>query len=354
MERYVWELTRELSRLGNDVDVVCERCHAEKPQGITVHELGEIASRPRWLSLLRFGARVAAWLDAHPHAGWLIHSHERLSMHHITTFHGPPFATIHERPFWKRVSLRVWMQLYLEHRELASALVIVPNSPFIKRQIAHHYPQYAGKLAEPIVPGAAPGPARTWRAVPRDAGIVGFSGKEWKRKGLPLAIEIISRLKRERPAVELWVAGPDPQAVQHLFKEWQGGYRLLGWRDNADYLRELDVLLHPASSEPYGMVISEAMAARVPVVVSEVCGAAANVERDSGQVLSLQESPDTWAAAVEAQLARSAPPPAFIRSWEQVAEEYAKIYEAIQIDRFPHHGNILPSTAPPDARSRAG
>ena len=62
MERYVWEVTRELAALGHQVVVVCERCHMEKPQGITVHELGEITQRPRWLSLLRFG-RACSVLD---------------------------------------------------------------------------------------------------------------------------------------------------------------------------------------------------------------------------------------------------------------------------------------------------
>jgi UDP-glucose:(heptosyl)LPS alpha-1,3-glucosyltransferase len=278
---------------------------------------------------------VADWLDAHPHPGWLIHSHERLNVHHITTFHGPPFATIFEKPFWRRVSLRVWMQLYLERRELATALVIVPNSSFIQRQLIHYYPLQQGKLAQPIVPGITPGPIRPWRAVPDSGGIVGFVGKEWKRKGLPRAIEIIARLRQVRPNLELWVAGPDPQEVQHLFNAWQGGFRLLGWRNDADYFREIDVLLHPAESEPYGMVISEAMAARVPVVVSDVCGAAADVAADSGQVLSLQEPLDSWATAVAGQLSRSTPPFAFEHSWLQVAEEYAGIYEAINTDRFP-------------------
>jgi UDP-glucose:(heptosyl)LPS alpha-1,3-glucosyltransferase len=329
MERYVWELTRELARQGHQVTVVCERCHAATPAGIEIHELGEIAPRPRWLSLLRFGARVAGWLDAHPHPGWLIHSHERLHVHHVTTFHGPPFATIFEKPLWRLVSLRVWMQLYLERRELACARVIVPNSHFIRRQLAHYYPRQQDKLAQPIVPGIVPGPMRSWRAVPDDGGIIGFVGKEWKRKGLPLAVEVAARMRRIRPALELWVAGPDPEEIRHLFQDWHGGYRLLGWRSDTQYLQEIDVLLHPARSEPYGMVISEAMAACVPVVVSDVCGAAANVAADSGKVLSLQDPPETWAAAIAAELARNAPPPAFVHGWDQVAAEYCEIYQTI-------------------------
>ena len=157
MERYVWELTRELAALGHQVEVVCERCHVEKPPGIVVHELGEIAPRPRWLAQLRFSGRVTAWLKENPHSGWLIHSHERLKVHHVTTFHGPPFATIFERPFWRRISLRVWMRLYLERRELRVAQRIVPNSEIITRQLAHYYPEYSPKVTQPVVPGVLPG-----------------------------------------------------------------------------------------------------------------------------------------------------------------------------------------------------
>ena len=325
MERYVWELTRELAALGHQVVVVCERCHAEKPQGITVHELGEIAPRPRWLSLLRFGMRVARWLEANPQHDVLIHSHERLNSHHLTTFHGPPFATVFERSFWRLLSVRVWMQLYLERRELDVAHYIVPNSQFIKQQLAHYYPQWAHKLTAPIVPGVVGGVMRTARPVPRDGGVVGFVGKEWQRKGLPFAVAAIKQLRHTRPNLQLCVVGPAATDVQHLFADWQGGYRLMGWSDQAHYA-EFDVLLHPAKAEPYGMVISEAMAARVPVVISNVCGAAAHVTPDAGAVLPLAASLETWAGAIEQQLSRSEPVPQFVRGWREVTQEYEEIY----------------------------
>lgn len=325
MERYVWEVTRELQQLGHQVEVLCERCHAAKPEGITVHELGEIAPRPRWLSLLRFGARVADWLQEHPHPGWLVHSHERLGVHHVTTFHGPPFATVFEKPFWRLLSLRVWMQLYLERRELSAAIAIVPNSAAIQQQLAHYYPAQSVKLTQPVVPGVAATMPRAWRAVAADGGVIGFVGKEWQRKGLPLAVEIAAQLRRTRPGLELWVAGPEPEQVRHLFAGWQGGYRLLGWSDKSHFA-DFDVLLHPAKVEPYGMVISEAMAAQVPVVVSNVCGAAAHVAAGSGAVLPLDAGTAVWAEAVDAQLRRSSAPPPFVRSWREAAREYETIY----------------------------
>ena len=325
MERYVWELTRELRDLGHEVEVVCEVCLAEKPHGIAVHELGTVAPRPRWLSLLRFGRKVARWLEANPHPCWLIHSHERLSSHHITTFHGPPFATVRDRPWWRKVSLRVAMQMYLERRELTVAQLIVPNSNVISRSLAHYYPELAHKLTKPVVPGVAPVPPRKARSVPSDGGVIGFVGKEWQRKGLPFAVEIIAQLRHTRPNLQFCVVGPAAGKVQHLFSDFQGGYQLLGWSDQSHFAG-FDVLLHPAKAEPYGMVISEAMAAGVPVIISDVCGAAAQVTPTAGIVLPLSAPIETWVNALHQQLCRSEPAPQFERSWRKVAQEYEEIY----------------------------
>lgn len=332
MERYVWEVTRELRDLGHEVEVLCEVCLADKPQGILVHELGTIALRPRWVSLLRFGRHVARWLEDNPRPDSVIHSNERLNSHHITTFHGPPFATVFEKPWWRLISIRVVMQLYIERRELSTAQYIVPNSRFIAQQLTHYYPEYAHKLEEPVVPGVTAGVPREFHIVPANGGVIGFVGKEWKRKGLPLAVKVAQELRRTRPDLQLRVVGPDARDIQHLFAGWQGGYRLMGWSSQSHYA-EFDVLLHPARAEPYGMVISEAMACRVPVVISDVCGAAAHVLPDSGAVLPLAAVLSTWVQAVDEQLNRSEPVPVFERSWRDAASEYVRLYVKLQGDK---------------------
>lgn len=334
MERYVWEVTRELSQLGHRVTVLCERCHAEKPAGIDVVELGETAKRPRWLSQVRFSIRVSRWVRMHPDASRVIHSHERLGVHDVTTFHGPPFATVYEKGWWRFISIRVWARLYLEHRELQTACVIVPNSSFISCQLAHYYPKMAGKLSAPVAPGVFPVKPREQREVPEDGGVLCFVGWEWQRKGLPMAVEIAAALRKIRPKLEFWVVGPVPVEVESLFSGWNGGYRLLGWRSDNDYFADSDVLLHPALAEPYGMVISEAMAAKVPVVISDVCGAAEHVAQDAGSVLPLDASIAAWADAVDRQLRRTGAVPLFERSWRRVAQEYEAIYRRIAEDKL--------------------
>ena len=121
MERYVWELSTQLHKLGHHVTVVCERSYVVKPEGIDVFELGEVKPRPRWIAAFRFDHRFSQWLVSHPQPDSIIFSHERISSHDITTFHGSLFATVLERPWWKLISLRIAMQLYLEKRELGKS-----------------------------------------------------------------------------------------------------------------------------------------------------------------------------------------------------------------------------------------
>jgi UDP-glucose:(heptosyl)LPS alpha-1,3-glucosyltransferase len=122
------------------------------------------------------------------------------------------------------------------------------------------------------------------------------------------------------------VVGPAVADIQHLF-DAPGHDQLLGW-STASHYTEFDVLLHPAKAEPYGMVISEAMAACVPVVISDLCGAAPQVGKESGEVLSLDAGVQAWSDALEMQLSRTTPVPRFERGWRVVAQEYEIIYRA--------------------------
>jgi UDP-glucose:(heptosyl)LPS alpha-1,3-glucosyltransferase len=344
MERYVWELTLQLRQLGHRVTVICERCHTLVPQGISVIELGEVSPRPRWISALRFSHRVANWLAANPQTGSILHSHERIHSHDITTFHSTIFATVKEKPWWRLISLRIAMQLYLERRELSVAKVIVPNSQNIKQQLAFYYPEFAHKLSEPVTPGVTAMNVREFRTVPKDGGIIGFVGEEWKRKGLTLAVAIVKRLRLSRPNLTFVVNGPNAASIKHLFDNWQSGFILKEWSGQVNYA-EIDVLLHPAKSEPYGMVVSEAMASKVPVVISDACGACEDVTAEAGTILSLDSPIDLWVNAVNHQLCRVDSVPQFSRGWNEVASEYEQIFRSFVSQKCSESGGSTVSSS---------
>ncbi len=330
MERYVWELTKEQAAAGHDITVLCEEvCAEQAPDGVEVITFGKIRKKPRWLAHLRFSRRVSNWIEANPDLsadhGRIIHSHERTNVHQFTTFHGPPFAQVQDKPFWKRISLRILANLYLEKRELCGPQVkaVIPNSTLIADALLHYYPDLVKTLTLPITPGVANITPRPDRIVENNAGVIGFVGKEWKRKGLDIAVEIVAELRHQRPNLTLIVAGPAPDDIRHLFRGWPvDSFQLLGETDSAPLYAQFDLLLHPARQEPYGMVIAEARAAGVPVLVSHTCGIAD--ELDDGSVLAGDATTTEWAKACEKQIGRISK--TVIRDWQAVAQDQIACY----------------------------
>jgi len=332
MERYVWELCRALAAMGHEVHVLCEvNLCTEAISNVQIHELGNMCAKPRWLAHMRFSHRVHAWLEENHLPDMIIHSHERSQDHHITTFHGPPFAQIRDYPFWKRLSLRVQMNLWLENRELCAPQVqtIVPNSVQISQQLGHYYPTITKQLSKPILPGVAQVVQRPLRPIPAKGGIIGFIGNEWKRKGLIKAIEIVSELTKQRPELHFLVAGCEPQDVEALFKQAHFHFTLLGVVDSSSFYHQLDILLHPAKNEPFGMVITEALSAGVPVVISDVCGATSEVHSQHGRVLPLSEPAAIWAESIHQCLNQKNMHVQYQHSWHDTAMAYVEEYQKL-------------------------
>jgi glycosyltransferase involved in cell wall biosynthesis len=106
--------------------------------------------------------------------------------------------------------------------------------------------------------------------------IVGFVGRIEPRKG-PLDLVRAAPLIRERvPGVRILIIGGDPYGAEAEYVARvrdAEGVEFYGWVERADSLmRHLDVLVLPARREPFGTVLSEAMAVGTPVVASRVDG----------------------------------------------------------------------------------
>ncbi len=333
MERYVWELSHELATMGHTLHILCEEDFSpETIANMHVHALGTVRPKPRWLAHIRFSHRVHAWLEENRTSEMIIHSHERCQEHHITTFHGPPFAQVRDFSFWKRISLRVAMNLWLERRELCNQHVqtIVPNSMHISKQLKHYYPNISNLLSKPILPGVASITKRPPRPIAAKGGNIGFIGKEWKRKGLEKAIAIVSELAKQRPNMHFFVAGPKDKEIAPLFKHVNFQYSLLGLVNSANFYQQLDILLHPAKNEPFGMVITEALTAGVPVVISDVCGAASEVSHQHGSVLTLDADVTTWTQEISYWLSKEHIHVQYQHSWHDTAMTYMQLYQQMR------------------------
>ncbi|MDQ6994406.1 MAG: hypothetical protein Q9M18_02275, partial [Mariprofundaceae bacterium] len=65
--------------------------------------------------------------------------------------------------------------------------------------------------------------------------------------------------------------------------------------------------------------------------ISDRCGAATEIHADLGQVLSLDDSVNDWADAMDEQLKGNYEAIAYQRNWQHVALEYLAVYQQIQI-----------------------
>jgi phosphatidylinositol alpha-mannosyltransferase len=167
---------------------------------------------------------------------------------------------------------------------------------------------------------------------------IAFVGQVRERKGLPVLLRAFEALREHVPA-ELTVIGASAEEVHPLLLDGGAGVRVLGRvpdeRKRAA-LEAADVLCAPSlGGESFGMVLTEAFAAGLPVVASDIAGYR-DVVRDGvdgllvprGDGAALAEAlrglwldPDRHAA-----LARGAAARAPRYAWPRVADEVLDAY----------------------------
>lgn len=116
---------------------------------------------------------------------------------------------------------------------------------------------------------------------PAGATIIATIGQISHRKGMDVFLDMAARLRATRPSLRFLIVGPGAKGEaeygrtfdQRLRDEFRDDVRYLGSRtDIPDILASIDLFCFPTRAEPFGMVVTEAMAAGVPVVASSVGG----------------------------------------------------------------------------------
>lgn len=134
------------------------------------------------------------------------------------------------------------------------------------------------KICSPGVPLTFHQPGRLPRRLPKDRPLrVGFAGRLKAFKGGVLAVHALAELLALGWEAELWVAGAGPDAEPMRRASERTGtsasLEMLGKQsDMPAFFEAIDVYLHPALHEAYGLVCAEALTAGVPVVVAGVDG----------------------------------------------------------------------------------
>lgn len=118
-----------------------------------------------------------------------------------------------------------------------------------------------------------------------------FVASDFAAKGLDRAITTLANMREAQPSVKscLLVVGHDkPGRYQRLAKRLSvtDAVKFLGAREDiADLMSGADLLIHPAINEPAGIVLLEALAAGLPVVVTDTCGYAPHIQAARAGIL---------------------------------------------------------------------
>ena len=113
-----------------------------------------------------------------------------------------------------------------------------------------------------------------------------FVGRLSPEKGFPVAVDVVEKLQAQGSEVGLLVVGDGP--MRHAYEQLVSERRLrhvvfVGFvqqRELPFYYGQGDVLLVPSKSEPWGLVVNEAMACGVPVLCSTSVGAGYDLVTD--------------------------------------------------------------------------
>ena len=135
-----------------------------------------------------------------------------------------------------------------------------------------------------------------------DGPVIGYVGRIEPRKGILDLIAAAPAVRAAAPRAEVVIVGDDPWGA---FPDYLAQVRAapdvlhFPWHDNAaGLMRHFDVLVAPSHQEPFGTVLSEAMAVGTPVVATRVGGLAEVVDDGVTGVLVEPGDPGALAAAI--------------------------------------------------------
>lgn len=277
METYVWELTHALQAQGMHVEVICEQVYGSPSPLIKIHLVKAETKPSRWKAMLAFKVKVNRLLNSHfLNRKIIVHSHERSLSHHVTTFHGPPMEPKLGWWYFSQLSPRIKAWKTMEQEELLSPCVqiILPVSQRIQDKIISLHPDAKNKRMAIAYPGVHPtgGKQKSEVDQPKNIDRFIFVGKEWKRKGLIFAIKLIESYESRFNKCTLDVYGPATSDIAHIMKN-RPNISIKGWSPQIPW-GKYDALIHPATNEPFGMVVPEARSHGIPVLTTNLVGSA--------------------------------------------------------------------------------
>ena len=147
---------------------------------------------------------------------------------------------------------------------------------------------------------------RKQHAIAADATVIGHLGRLAPEKNLAFLAHAVANVAVEKPEVHFLVigAGPSEQEIEHIFAQAGVADRLhmtgvLQQQALIDALHAMDVFAFASCSETQGIVLTEAMAAGLPVVALDASGVREVVQHERNGLLIQEHTTAAFAGALK-------------------------------------------------------
>ncbi len=345
--RYVVEIAKRLPQSGPDVTLVSRRGDEERWRDWSAAPVVGLVPTGRaarlWYEAWRLGtsevARAAnVWHGPHytmPHRG---------ATPSVVTIHDLTFFT---HPQWHERAKVAYFQRAIRYSAMnAAALIAVSDvtARLIDELLPGHSPVVTAPHGVDLAAFSLAGDddAAFERAgLTSDAAYVLFVGTLEPRKGLDVLIDAFDEVARDRPELELWIAGKagwgeTPEVVRRAGSRQR--IRRLGYVDQSvlpALMRRARCVAYPSWAEGFGLPVLEALACGGVVVTSagtvmeEVAGGHALLA-EAGDVTSLAAAlaaADDLDAAARAARAPGARRHAERYTWEASVSRHLEAYD---------------------------
>jgi UDP-glucose:(heptosyl)LPS alpha-1,3-glucosyltransferase len=362
-EHYAVALVEALAQI-HEFHVFSQRIEHEHPL-VTYHRVPQFFVRPRWLNQLLY----AVFCAFKTRRGFdVVHSHENTWCGDIQTVHVMPLThnlfagkNLPQKTlqlFKVLLSPRLLTYVLLEKlrfKNRAGRWFVAVSAPL--NQLLKYSMKCSEQNVITISPGVSVGSllspaqralkqltARARLGLPEQGRLLLWVGHDAQKKGLDTALRALSLLPNDYHLVIAGAAKPR-EFWAPLILGAQGARVQGRWIErgalSAEELGALysacDLLIHPTREDTYGMVVLEAMAQGLPVIVSgaQFCGISAELtDRENALLLGSPEDAAELAGKVVLALqglmadALSSGAQAFAQSkdWAQVAELQNTVY----------------------------
>ncbi|WP_018085451.1 1,4-alpha-glucan branching protein domain-containing protein [Desulfurispora thermophila] len=299
LARHVHDLSRALAQLGVEVHVLtCPAGRAptyEQRGKLHIHRVAQqkltAGDFMTWLGQLNQGMVELAGVLFKKYRFDLVHAHDWLvkdAVGQIVAASGLPLlVTIHATEYGRNNGLHNDVQRYIHQQErelthMASWLICC--SEYMASEVAELFQIERNKIE--VIPNGVDVASlqleeRLQKEVERVPGRLVFLGRLVPEKGAQVLIQALATLQVEFPHTHLLVAGRGPyeRALQEQAAQAgvAGKVEFVGFVNDLGrniLLASAQVAVFPSLYEPFGIVALEAMAAGVPVVISDTGGLA--------------------------------------------------------------------------------